>query len=242
MYAKSVQPNNMQLPIFFEEAIAPQATSYALSEETSKHCVQVLRMQPGQQIALTNGKGILYTAAIVKPDKRSTAVKILGEEILPKLHNHIAIGMSLLKNASRFEWFLEKAVEIGVCEIIPLICNRTEKQHFRYDRMRSIVIAAMLQSRQAWLPQLHEPVLLDKVLLQHHHSQKLIAHCEPGPKKTILEVKGVIDTLILIGPEGDFTTEEITKATAMGYTPVTLGHTRLRTETAGIVAATLLAS
>jgi len=242
VYAKNVQQNNMQLPVFFEEAIAPKAANYTLSEDTSKHCVQVLRMQPGQQIALTNGRGAMYTAAILKTDKRSTTVKIVGEEALPKLRNHIAIAMSLLKNASRFEWFLEKAVEIGVSEIIPLISNRTEKQHFRHDRMRSIVIAAMLQSRQAWLPKLHEPVLFDKMLQNHHHSQKLIAHCEPGAKKTILAVKTGNDTIILIGPEGDFTTEEITKATAMGYVPVTLGHTRLRTETAGIVAATLLAS
>ena len=232
----------MQLPIFFEKTITPAATNYALSEETSKHCVQVLRMQAGQQLALTDGKGTIYTAAILKPDKRSTTVKILGEEKLPKLQNHIAIAMSLLKNASRFEWFLEKAVEIGVSEIIPLISNRTEKQHFRHDRMHSIVVAAMLQSRQAWLPQLHEPVLFDKMLQNHHHSQKLIAHCEPGAKKTILEVKAGTDTIILIGPEGDFTSDEITRATTVGYVPVTLGNTRLRTETAGIVAATLLAN
>jgi len=230
----------MSLPSFYEANIT-QAGNFILSEETSKHCIQVLRMKVGEQLALTDGKGNLYSAAISKEDKRKCVVAIQGIENTPKPARHIAIAMSLLKNANRFEWFLEKAVEIGVSEIIPLISARTERQHFRHDRMHNIVVAAMLQSNQAWLPVLHQPVLFDKAL-GNQHTQKLIAHCAEGEKQTVLEVQPNNDVIILIGPEGDFTIDEITLAAQQGYIPVTLGSTRLRTETAGIVAATLLAN
>ncbi len=231
----------MSLPSFYEENITATAGSYTLSEETSKHCIQVLRMKVGEPLTLTDGKGNLYTAAIAKEDKRNCVVAIKGVKHTPKPAKHITIAMSLLKNANRFEWFLEKAVEIGVREIIPLISARTERQHFRYDRMHNIVVAAMLQSNQAWLPALHQPTMFDKVL-GNQHAQKLIAHCEEGKKQTVLEAGAANNLIILIGPEGDFSSEEIALATQHGYIPVTLGNTRLRTETAGIVAATLLAN
>ncbi len=229
------------LPFFFEENTAKTGSTFILSEETSRHCVQVLRMHAGEQLALTDGAGNLYNAEITKEDKRNTLVRILSVEYTPKPARHITIAMSLLKNASRFEWFLEKSVEIGVAEIIPLLSTRTERQHFRYDRMRGIVVAAMLQSRQTWLPVLHQPTVFDKVLLHQPKAQKLIAHCEEAPKQTILQAGPVKEVIILIGPEGDFTPAEISAALAEGYAAVTLGSTRLRTETAGIVAATLLA-
>lgn len=229
------------LPFFFEENIAKTGGTFILSEETSRHCVQVLRMHAGEQLALTDGAGNLYNAEITKEDKRNTLVKILGVEHTPMPARHITIAMSLLKNASRFEWFLEKSVEIGVTEIIPLLSARTERQHFRYDRMRGIVVAAMLQSRQTRLPVLHQPTAFDKVLLHQPQAQKLIAHCEDAPKQTILQTVPGNEVIILIGPEGDFTPAEISSALAQGYAAVTLGNTRLRTETAGIAAATLLA-
>ena len=231
----------MSVPIFYEENIKSASNTFALSEETSKHCIQVLRMHVGEQMLLTNGKGAFYTATITKEDKRGSTVNILGVEKTPKPQKHIAIAMSLLKNANRFEWFLEKAVEIGVSEIIPLICTRTERQHCRQDRMRNIVVAAMLQSKQAWLPVLHEPVLFATLLTQPPSRQKLIAHCEPSQKQTLIQAGVSNNVIILIGPEGDFTVDEIETAEHQGYIPVTLGTNRLRTETAGIVAATLLA-
>lgn len=229
------------IPFFFEENIAKTGSTFILSEETSRHCVQVLRMHAGEQLALTDGAGNLYNAEITKENKRNTLVKILGVEHTPKPARHITIAMSLLKNASRFEWFLEKSVEIGVAEIIPLLSARTERQHFRYDRMLGIVVAAMLQSRQTWLPVLHQPTAFDKVLVQQPQAQKLIAHCEDAPKQTILQAQPGNEVIILIGPEGDFTPAEISSALSQGYAAITLGSTRLRTETAGIVAATLLA-
>jgi len=228
----------MPLPYFYEPELTTGTTAFTLSEETSKHCIKVLRMQTGEQLHLTDGKGSLFTATILDPDKRSTEVSINSTLSSSPAIRKVAIGISLLKNTGRFEWFLEKATEIGVSEIIPLICNRTERQHFRYDRMNNVLIAAMLQSQQSWLPQLHEPRDFEEVLVSA--SQKLIAHCEPEQKQALNQFTLEQNILILIGPEGDFSPEEIHAALQSSFHPVSLGSTRLRTETAGVVAATLL--
>jgi len=233
----------MSLPFFYEENIPLNSnSSFTLSEETSKHCAQVLRMKAGEQLQLTDGNGAIITAAIVQPDKRSTTVQNITAIQVPKPVRQITIAISLLKNASRFEWFLEKATEIGITQIIPLLCTRTERQHFRHDRMENIVISAMLQSQQAWLPVLHEPKAFDKVIVEADQSSKLIAHCLETSKQGIPQVTLTNNILMLIGPEGDFTPEEINDCLSSGFTPVTLGNTRLRTETAGITAAVLLAN
>jgi len=230
----------MSLPFFYEENIPANTSSFVLSEETSKHCIQVLRMKAGEQLQLTNGQGTIITAAITKADKRACLIKAMDTEKLEKPVRHIAIGISLLKNATRFEWFLEKAVETGVNEIIPLLCARTERQHFRYERMRSIVISAMLQSQQAWMPVLRQPLALNIFANEVKPAQKLIAHCMPADKQTIKQLQLTNDILMLIGPEGDFTSDEINNCLTCGFVPVTLGKTRLRTETAGIGAAVML--
>ncbi len=228
----------MALPYFYEPEISPAATAFTLSEETSKHCIKVLRMEKGEQLNLTDGKGNLLTASILIADKKSTEVKIDATITAPHPKRKIAIGISLLKNTGRFEWFLEKATEIGVSEIIPLICSRTERQHFRYDRMNAVLIAAMIQSQQSWLPELHEPRPFDQVLVSP--DQKFIAHCTDQQKKEIKDHRLNGNILMLIGPEGDFAPEEITSALHNNFQPISLGETRLRTETAGVVAATLL--
>ena len=230
----------MSLPFFHESEISNASSHFTLSEETSKHCIQVLRMKTGAQLQLTNGKGNLYKASIVSEDKKKTVVLIEEQTNIPPSTKKISIAISLLKNASRFEWFLEKATEIGVTEIQPLICDRTEHTRFRHDRMNGILIAAMLQSQQAWLPALQEPVAFDVFLKQSAYQQKLIAHCEEDHKQFIKDLGISNETQILIGPEGDFSPEEIQLALDHKYLPTSLGETRLRTETAGIVAATLL--
>lgn len=230
----------MSFPYFFEEDITSTAAQYELSEESRKHVVQVLRMREGETIQLTDGKGHLYTALIQVADKKQCLVQITAGEYQEKPVRKVAIGISLLKNASRIEWFLEKATETGISTIIPLLCKRTERQHFRYDRMRTIVISAMLQSKQVWLPDLQQPAEFEAVVEQQTQKQKLIAHCEEMQKSTITQLNMAQDVLILIGPEGDFTPAEIELALQKGYDPVSLGITRLRTETAGIVAAALL--
>lgn len=228
----------MQLPFFYEENIT--TGNFTLSAETSKHCILVLRMQAGEQLQLTNGKGNLYTATIINADKKASVVNVSDPVFTQPLKQKITIAISLLKTATRFEWFLEKATEIGVSAIIPLNCKRTEKHHFRYDRMQNILISAMLQSRQTYLPLLHEVSNYTSLISSTQHKQKLIAHCTDNQKTSINKIKKEADILMLIGPEGDFTNEEITLALQHDFIPVTLGDTRLRTETAGIVAATLL--
>jgi 16S rRNA (uracil1498-N3)-methyltransferase len=150
------------------------------------------------------------------------------------------VAVSLLKSASRFEWFLEKATEIGVTEIIPLLCERTEKQHFRHDRMKQVLISAMMQSKQVWLPTLHEPIVFSNVITSSAYKSKLIAHCEADNKQSIKNFSGGESIQVLIGPEGDFSRGEISLALHNNYIPVALGNTRLRTETAAITAAALL--
>lgn len=230
----------MVSPFFFEQNL-PLANEFILSEETSKHVSQVLRMKEGEEIRITNGHGQTIIAEIVLPDKKKTKVKIIRKEISESPKAKIVIAISLIKNTNRFEWFAEKATEIGVSAIIPVICKRSEKTHFRIERIRSILISAMLQSQQSWLPELSEPVKFSDLLENEKEQQKFIAHCLPEEKK---DLKDVIlnggSKIILIGPEGDFTEAEIQQAIEQNYLPVSLGDTRLRTETAGIVAAVLL--
>jgi 16S rRNA (uracil1498-N3)-methyltransferase len=240
----------MQLPFFFEENL-PVPDEFILSEESSKHIVQVLRMHEADQLLITNGKGEVLTAFIVIADKKKTAVKITGRTLIPPHIGKVSVAVSLIKNKNRFEWFLEKATEVGVSEISPLICQRTEIQHFNYTRMKNILVSAMLQSQQSWLPVLHEPLKFGETVKKSAHQNKFIAHCVEGEKKQLInKTSGSYrsdnnriqhgDQIILIGPEGDFTKSEIELALQYNFIPVSLGETRLRTETAALVAAVLL--
>ena len=174
----------MQLPFFFEENFSTEG-NFILSEEASKHIVQVLRMHENENLLITNGKGQVLTTRLVKANKKNAEVQIINKSVRPKIIPEISIGISLIKNTNRFEWFLEKATEIGVSEIIPIICERTEKQHFRYDRMKNIIVSAMLQSQQAWLPILHEPVKFDVIIKNSPHQNKYIAHCIDDKKQQL---------------------------------------------------------
>jgi 16S rRNA (uracil1498-N3)-methyltransferase len=228
----------MNLPFFFVDDLNER--TIVLDEDTSKHIVNVLRMQKGEEILLTDGKGKKAKALVTDDNRKKCVVGISSIETEEEKKQKIAIGISLIKNSSRFEWFLEKATEIGVSQIIPLLCTRTEKEQFRFDRMQNILVSAMLQSQQCWLPVLHEPTDFGKAIL-FPFQQKLIAHCAEDNRQNLHQPIGQsANQLILIGPEGDFTKDEIKLAMQNGFVPVTLGETRLRTETAGIVAAVLL--
>src|SRR4028118_1749078 len=148
----------MALPRFYEETIPVSSAPMPLNEDTARHVIQVLRMKIADQLQLTDGNGNLFTAQIVLAGKKTAEVRILNSEFSAGSLERVTIAISLVKNASRFEWFLEKAAEIGGNEIIPIICERTEKFHFRHDRMKNILVSAMLQSQQQWLPLLHHPV------------------------------------------------------------------------------------
>ena len=232
----------MALPLFYKEDLNTSSTEVLLDEATSKHIVQVLRMQNGEQLQLTNGKGGLFTVEIIDNNRKRCAVKIIETFDIQRSTNNITIAISLIKNSSRFDWFLEKATEIGVTEIIPLICERTEKTAFKSERMKSILVSAMLQSQQTWLPVLHEPTKFNQLVQSSTQQQKFIAHCMYDAKRSLSDLnnESLSSKIILIGPEGDFTADEIELALQNHYNAVSLGETRLRTETAGIVAATLL--
>lgn len=232
----------MALPFFYISDYTGEE-QLMLDEDTSRHVVQVLRMKQGDKLNLTDGKGNLLTCEITEAHKKECAVGVKEIKNQKPSPQNISIAISLLKNPSRFEWFLEKATEIGVNEIIPLICERTEKEKFRYDRMKGICISAMLQSQQCWLPVLHEPQPFnEQTIKEFNQQQKFIAHCEDETKAQLTNQLINQSSLILIGPEGDFTAKEIELALQNGFQPVALGETRLRTETAGVVAAALLAN
>ena len=229
----------MSLSLFYQENFTEEK-KFSLNEDSSRHIVQVLKMHVGEQLMLTNGKGETKTVEIAEAGKRSVTVNVISSSVIQKPLSNITIAISLIKNTSRWEWFLEKAVEIGVLSIIPMITQRTEKQHFRFERMKSIMISAMLQSGQSWLPELMEPMKFKSIVEKSEQKRKYIAHCIESDKKHI--EKDLSTAIILIGPEGDFTSEEVELAIKNNFKPVTLGNTRLRTETAGVVSAVLLNS
>lgn len=232
----------MNLPFFWKEDIDIKEEIILFDQENSKHIVQVLRMKKGELLRVTNGNGLVVTAEISLEHKKNCEARIVDVKS-HKRHSRgrVAIGISLLKNSSRFEWFLEKATEMGVEEVIPLLCERTEKQHFRYDRMKSICVSAMLQSQQVWLPVLYQPAPFLSICETLDFPLKLIAHCMEGEKQALARIAADVNSqIILIGPEGDFTDKELELAISKNYLPVSLGNTRLRTETAGVASAVLM--
>jgi 16S rRNA (uracil1498-N3)-methyltransferase len=232
----------MELPFFYEPLLAETDRLWQLSPETHKHALQVLRMKANDAMHVTNGKGLLCRAIITQADKKASFIQVQSVQFIEPAATQLAIGISALKNANRLEWFLEKATEIGMHQIHLLQCQRTEKQHIRFDRLQGVLVAAMLQSQQTWLPILHEPQPLETQLQSAAYNIKLIAHCNEGEKMPLQKLKATSSCLLLIGPEGDFTPQEVALATDNGFMAVSLGQTRLRTETAGVVGAALLAN
>ena len=233
-----------QRPYFYEPELNAQGSSLTLSEATSKHCIQVLRMQPGDEIQLTDGQGLLVTAVITLAHKKHSQVRVLDRDLQPAADSRVAIAIAPTKNIGRIEWALEKLTEIGVSEIILMKTERTERTAIKTERIQQILISAMLQSRQVHLPLLKGLIPFKTVLADYQgFSHKWVAHLlDQGNKKTLSPAREKESHIILIGPEGDFSAAEIDLALAPEYQfePVTLGKTRLRTETAGLVAGVLL--
>ncbi|PUZ27609.1 16S rRNA (uracil1498-N3)-methyltransferase [Chitinophaga costaii] len=233
----------MDLPLFYAKDILPSAKIFTLDEDTSKHVIMVLRHHTGDAILLADGKGYRYRCIITDDNRKRCLLKIEQVDKMPAPAPACAIGIAFTKSASRNEWFLEKAMEIGIQRIVPLLSKRTEKDKFKMDRLESILISAMMQSQQFYLPTLSEPVVFDQLVKQDNTAQRFIAHCLPAQKTYFGDaLQPGKEAFILIGPEGDFTPEEITLALEHGYQPVSLGNTRLRTETAGMVACVLMQS
>lgn len=211
---------------------------HTLSEEESNHCARVLRLKPGDEIFIADGQGNLFRTQIETVDHKHTSVRVV-ETIAEynKLPYRLHIAIAPTKNMDRVEWFLEKATEIGISEITPIICKNSERKVIKTDRMNRIVEAAMKQSYKAYHPQINEAVKFTDFVESDNSEQKFVAHCEDDGKRIYLAdvVKPQTSVTVLIGPEGDFSHDEIEMA-LQNYVPVTLGQSRLRTETAALVA------
>jgi len=212
----------------------------ALDADTSKHMWQVLRMQADDSLLLTDGKGYLAEGKIYTAERHKCSVTIEKVISSPRSSHILHLCVAFTKNNSRNEWLIEKATELGVASIVPVSTARSEKTHVRGERWHKIIQSAILQSQQQYLPHLADVTPLKTVLQQYQHvSQKLVAHCmEDAGRRPLAEMlKPSADTVLLIGPEGDFTPDEVNLCREHGFLPVSLGKQRLRTETAAIAAA-----
>lgn len=226
------------MQLFYNPEITTDSGSITFNKEESRHIVKVLRKTNGDVLSITDGKEKLFTAEIIQALDKKCTVQILDWEEQPKSWNyylHIAIAPTKLND--RFEWFLEKATEIGIDEITPVICEHSERRQLKTERMEKVILSAMKQSLKCKLPILNTPVHFKEFLLKNDWDLGLIAHCEDTNKEHIKSHFPMRQKImILIGPEGDFSVDEIKYALDRGIHPVTLGKSRLRTETAGIVA------
>lgn len=222
--------------IFYTPEIT--GNSFVLDEPESKHAIKVLRLEPGDIVTLVDGRGGFYTAEIADPNPKRCSVKIIESKFSYGLTNfevHIAIAPT--KNIERLEWFLEKATEIGLNSVTPLLCRYSERKEIKHDRLEKVMISAMKQSLKAYLPALGGLTKFSELVNRPFSGQKFIAHCDDQHRDLLKNLVAPNQKyLILIGPEGDFSSEEIEMALHAGFRPVSLGESRLRTETAGVVA------
>ena len=213
--------------------------SYTLDENESKHIIRVLRMKKGMSVRLTDGKGNLYEGVIADADQKRCTISITSVlREFEKRDYRLHIAISPLKNSDRFEWFVEKSVEIGIDEITPIICRNTEKENIKADRINSIIISAMKQSLKSTGTILNEAIPFINFINKEFDAKRMIAHCDNTiPRSKISDVCAKrSDAVVLIGPEGDFSKNEIISAIEADFLPVHLGNSRLRTETAGLAA------
>ena len=229
--------NFKTMQLFYNSEIKNGDSTFFFDKEESKHIVKVLRKKESDKIFITNGLGYLFESEIILASEKKCEVKIIKETFQQPdtFYTHIAVAPTKMND--RLEWFLEKATEIGIHEITPIICDHSERKVYKIDRAEKIIQAAMKQSLHYYLPKINEPISLSQFVKSNIDVQKFIAHCEETDKKSFQkEIAKNEKVTILIGPEGDFSTKEINLAIANQFIPVTLGNTRLRTETAALVA------
>lgn len=222
--------------LFYTPDIADTLT---LPEVESGHCVRVLRLSEGDEIGLIDGRGTFYRAEITLAHNKRCGVRIIEEQKQPShWAGNIEIAIAPTKNLDRVEWFAEKSTEMGIDSIVPLLCRFSERKEMKGERIEKILVSAMKQSLKAVLPQLREMTPFDRYVKEEFNGQKFIAHCHTDSPRQLLSqcYTPGSQVRILIGPEGDFSPEEVALALANGYRPISLGASRLRTETAGIVA------
>ncbi len=224
------------MQLFYNDQLDQSTTQFTFSEEESKHLIKVLRKKEGELVHITNGRGYLFEAKIINADAKKCKAEIIDTD---KKHQkmfwfHLVVAPTKMND--RFEWLLEKATEIGVNEITPIICDNSERKIIKIKRMQKVILAAMKQSLQTYLPLLNDPISYKEFIAKNQKGLLFIAHCEDEEK---LDLKRRVapdkDVTVLIGPEGDFSKNEIKQAYEAGFLPVSLGENRLRTETAAIV-------
>lgn len=230
------------MQLFYNPDLDETSSQFVFGTEESKHMVRVLRKKVNDEVLITNGKGLMLSAKIIDSNPKKCAVEITG---VKKVHPHkhwLHMVVAPTKMNDRFEWFLEKATEIGVNEITPVLCDHSERKKIKLDRYKKVLISAMKQSMQAYLPQLNDLTNFEDIINTPRQGGLFIAHCEESEKyelkRRVIPDKPIT---ILIGPEGDFSSEEIKAAKAKGFLPISMGKNRLRTETAAIVACTTVA-
>lgn len=225
------------MQLFYNPTINETTENFTFDREESKHIIKVLRKKDGDILFVTNGLGSLFKTEItLASDSKCTVQMVSFEKTAPspfKLH----LAVAPTKMNDRYEWFLEKATEIGVQEITPIICDRSERKVINIERFEKIILSAMKQSNELYLPKLNPAISFKEFVKQQNEGLQLIAHCEETDKKTLKSIlQSNTDVTVLIGPEGDFSEKEIALALEHKYIPVSLGNTRLRTETAAVVA------
>jgi 16S rRNA (uracil1498-N3)-methyltransferase len=227
------------MQLFHNPRLDHSASQFVFSPEESRHIIMVLRKKEKDTLFITNGKGYLFEAQILSADSKKCKAQIMTTTKKHQKMYWFHLVVAPTKSNDRFEWFLEKATEIGVNEITPIICERSERKTVKHERMEKVLQSAMKQSLQTYLPKLNKAITYKEFISKSNKGQLFIAHCDKGEK---LELKRRVapdkDVTILIGPEGDFSKKEIETAYRNGFLPISLGQNRLRTETAAIVACT----
>jgi 16S rRNA (uracil1498-N3)-methyltransferase len=210
---------------------------YTLNQVESLHCIRVLRLIEGDEIFLTDGKGVMFKSVIIGTNPKHCEVKVIESyRDYEKRNYYLHIAIAPTKNIDRIEWFLEKATEIGIDEITPLLCKHSERRTVNAERLNKVIIAAMKQSLKAYLPKLNKETKIEEFIRQHYSASKFIGYCSNDTQKLKNIYKKGNDAVILIGPEGDFSEDEVVKAKENGFIPINLGNSRYRTETAALLA------
>ncbi|SHL81619.1 16S rRNA (uracil(1498)-N(3))-methyltransferase [Flavobacterium xanthum] len=225
------------MQLFYSPTITEATEIFSFDKEESRHIIKVLRKKDTDILHVTNGLGFLFTTEITLASDSKCTVKIISFEKAPPSKFRLHLAVAPTKMNDRFEWFLEKATEIGIHEITPIICDHSERKVINIKRFDKILLAAMKQSNEVYLPKLNNAVTFKEFINLKQEGLKMIAHCEETDKRTLKSVlKPNQELTMLIGPEGDFSEKEIAMALNNDFIPVSLGNTRLRTETAAIVA------
>ena len=225
------------MQLFYNPDLTVDSKEITFSKEESRHISKVLRKKNGDTLFITNGKGWLFTSEVISADIKKCVVKILSKELKQKHNYKLHLAVAPTKMNDRYEWFLEKATEIGIDSITPIICEHSERKFIKEERFKKILESAMKQSLHCYLPKLKPAIAFKDFINQQFKGQLFIAHCEQTDRKSLKkEINPNQEITILIGPEGDFSVKEIETAIENNFIPVTLGNTRLRTETAAIVA------